>query len=411
MSTETYEAALDRAAFTCGVEPRFWDMAGHERVASPQARVAIVQALGIDATSTESIDAALSERERKEWMRILAPCYVCTLSREKMVISLKLPRQNLHNFAQLRTTLESGRELITTHDLSGLHVEEEKQFDMPWVRLNVSMEADLPLGYHRLEIQVGDKRASAALIVAPPAAWQPEFLKEGGKTSGFNVALYGLRSARNWGFGDFTDLNALSTWAARDLGISFIGLNPLHAIHNRRPYNTSPYLPNTTFFQNCLYLDIESIEEWTISRRAQACFHTAATQREVNLLRESPEVEYERVSDIKTRFLKLLFLEFLRRNWCKGTARARAFQAYRDDAGDLLTRFALYCAIDAHLRRTNPNLWIWTEWPRQYQEPESPETRAFARKHWRAVLFYEYAAWQTANATGSRAKARRGGWP
>ena len=401
MTTETYEAALDRAARICGVETRFWDIFGHERVASPEARQALLQALGIDVSSAESIDAALEERERKEWTRVLSPSYVCTQSAGPLCLSIRLPLSELQNSAQFRLTLESGRQLHATLDLSRLSIEERKDIGLAWnrvvwVRVNAELQWEIPLGYHDLEIEVGAHRASARLIIAPAAAWQPEFLQHGGKTSGFNVALYGLRSARNWGFGDFTDLNHLSTWAARELGVSFVGVNPLHSIHNRRPYNTSPYLPNSIFFQNCLYVDVERVEEWTSCARAQACFRRAETQRELHLLREAPEVEYERVSAIKTRFLKLLFLEFLRSHWHRDSERARAFQAYRNQAGDLLARFGLYCALDEHLRGRDPDVWIWTDWPEEYRDPESPQTRAFAKKHWRSVLFYQYAAWQTA---------------
>ena len=86
---------------------------------------------------------------------------------------------------------------------------------------------------------------------------------------GIAVSLYGVRSERNWGCGDFTDLRAVIDWAADDLQASFVALNPLHAIHNRRPFNTSPYLPNCVYYQNFLYLDVEAIEDFAVPRRAQ----------------------------------------------------------------------------------------------------------------------------------------------
>ena len=46
-------------------------------------------------------------------------------------------------------------------------------------------------------------------------------------------------------------------------------MNPLHAIHNRRPFNTSPYLPNCIFYQNFIYLDVEGMEDYKRCRRAQ----------------------------------------------------------------------------------------------------------------------------------------------
>jgi 4-alpha-glucanotransferase len=213
--------------------------------------------------------------------------------------------------------------------------------------------------------------------------------------SGFAVALYGLRSERNWGFGDFTDLQRLCKWAARKLGVSFIALNPLHAIPNRRPYNTSPYLPTSIFFKNYLYLDVEAIDEWKQSRRAQWCFRRPAAQSELEALRDAETVEYERVAAFKTRFLKLLFAEFLRRHWSKNTARAQEFRQFRESAGNLLTRFGLYCALNEYLHERDLNLWVWTDWPAEYRDPESAATKKFAAKHWRSILFHEWAAWQT----------------
>ncbi len=49
---------------------------------------------------------------------------------------------------------------------------------------------------------------------------------------------------------------------ADETGASFIALNPLHAIFNRAPYNTSPYLPNSIFYRNPIYLDVEQIEDF-----------------------------------------------------------------------------------------------------------------------------------------------------
>jgi 4-alpha-glucanotransferase len=114
---------------------------------------------------------------------------------------------------------------------------------------------------------------------------------------------------------------------------------------------------------------------------------------EIAILRATPYVEYERVGALKLRFLKMAFLQFLR-EWRTASARARAFDQFREREGDLLEKFALYCALDEHLHRKNPDIWVWTDWPAAYQDPASPETRQFRHRHWRSVMFYQYLQWQ-----------------
>src|SRR5439155_20556443 len=154
-------------------------------------------------------------------------------------------------------------------------------------------------------------------IVTPDRAVLPSAEKQ----AGLGVMLYGLRSNRNWGCGDFRDLHDLIDWAAPTLRVGFIALNPLHAIHNRRPFNTSPYLPNSVFYRNYLYLDVESISDFAGCPRAQRLLAEASTQQEIEALRASEFVEYERVSALKMKFLKLIFAAFLRGDYRRGTPR------------------------------------------------------------------------------------------
>src|SRR5581483_9440450 len=137
----------------------------------------------------------------------------------------------------------------------------------------------------------------------PDRAWSDPHLGRRGRTAGLAISLYGVRSQRNWGCGDFTDLLEVVDWVVEELHAGFVGLNPLHAIHNRRPFNTSPYLPNCLFYQNFLYLGIEALEEFARSAAAQRLRRSEAVEREIADLRAAEFVEYERVAALKQRFL------------------------------------------------------------------------------------------------------------
>jgi len=238
----------------------------------------------------------------------------------------------------------------------------------------VPLPGNLRLGYHRLRVyHVKEPEletiADAHFIVCPDRAKAFD-----GRAAGVAVSLYGLRSARDWGCGDFTDLKAAIDSFAR-AGAAFIALNPLHAIPNRQPYNTSPYLPQCSLYRNFLYLDVEKTGEARLSQEER---------REIEALRASEFVEYERVAALKLGALRRVFDAF---------PESAEFDRYIAEQGSSLHDFAVYCALDADIRRRDPNVWLWTDWPEQYREARSAAVTDFAREHDRDVLFYKFLQW------------------
>src|SRR5205809_2357956 len=87
---------------------------------------------------------------------------------------------------------------------------------------SIALPEDLPIGTFRLEVTAasseGERGEVACLLVAPERAHQ------GDKSRRFwalAVQLYAVRSRRNWGHGDFTDLAGLIDLAA-ELGAAGI---------------------------------------------------------------------------------------------------------------------------------------------------------------------------------------------
>ena len=385
-----YDEALARAAELWGIQPDYWDIWGRRHVTPPETKQAILHSMGIPTETKEQLDEAVASRARDEWSRLVAPCLVISDGQRPRQFAANLPADLAALDARVALKLENGETRIYQVALRDLPVAGSLEVnESAHVRKLVPLPDDLPLGYHDLEMRVGGACASMRLIMAPDRAYLPEGLR----ATGVAVALYGIRSDRNWGCGDFRDLQGMLDWLADEVGASFLALNPLHAIHNRRPFNTSPYLPNSVFYQNWLYLDIESIPDFAACPRAQRLWAAPEIQQEIAALRATEFVEYERVHALKMRFLKPLFATFLREQR-SGSPRAREFQEYIEREGDLLLRFATYCALDQWIHNRHPDVWLWTDWPEPLRDPESPETEAFRKKHWRLVLFYQYLEWQ-----------------
>jgi 4-alpha-glucanotransferase len=374
---------IENAARAWGVETEYWDIWGQQHHASMDLETAILRSLGVDTSSSASLRDAMERREQRSRLTPLAPAIFLTVGRTPHEISVSLAAERADSHAVLHLGLEDGGTI-------DLEVAPGTQ--------RLRLPDDLPLGYHELSLQIaGESWPPSRLIVCPERVFEPAWLgseSNAGRAAGLAVSLYGLRSRRNWGCGDTTDLCALIDWVAERTQTSFIALNPLHATQNRQPYNTSPYLPNSIFYRNPIYLDIEAIPDFRASARAMALMESPAVQKEIAALRDAELVEYERVYALKLRFLKLLFQTFLDHEWRKDTARAAELKNYIESEGQLLDRFAVHSALDQAIHKECPDVWNWRSWPEQYQDPESAATREFARKRWRSVLFHKFMQWQ-----------------
>ncbi len=384
---ETYADALARAADECEIYRDYWDIFHRRHSASPEVRAGILKALGWDVSSIHTLDAERRRRLERALQKSVPETVV--ISRSNPTVPVTLPASaagSLH----FELILEDEHRLAGSLDIGQLASIETIHLDgHRWITRELRLPAEVPLGYHRLTITFNNESSAGAnLIVCPDRAYIPDHLQNGGRTAGLNIALYGLRSSRNWGCGDFTDLRAIIDWASREGGFSLIGLNPLHALYNRRPYNTSPYLPLSMFYKNLIYIDIERVPEFKYSACARNLFQSHRVRNKIHRLRNSESVEYEAVDRLKRRFLRLLFRS-MRRGAAK-PERLTAFRQYCEREGELLEKFALFCALDEKLHRQNRACWTWQQWPQEYHSPASEACRSFARQHRPTIDFYKY---------------------
>jgi (1->4)-alpha-D-glucan 1-alpha-D-glucosylmutase len=223
---------------------------------------------------------------------------------------------------------------------------------------------------------------------APAPAWRPHALQDDGRLWGIAVQLYSLRSVRNWGIGDFTDLAELIEGAA-ELGAAAIGLNPLHALFPTRPEHASPYSPSSRLFLNPLYLDVEAVPELHDCRAALRRVRSREFQARLRELRAKTCVDYTGVAAAKFAVLEQVY-RFFRRACLVDAAhpRARAFREFQAQRNPALRRFATFHALGE-----NRTAIDWREWPAQWRDPGSSAVAAFARRHAYRIEFHEYLQW------------------
>ncbi|NVN87595.1 MAG: 4-alpha-glucanotransferase [Rhodopseudomonas sp.] len=214
----------------------------------------------------------------------------------------------------------------------------------------VTWPSTLSIGSYHLDLtDASGISEDVPLIVAPPRAFGGDF----DRSWILAVQLYGVRSPRNWGVGDFTDLERLIELAA-DLGADGVGLNPLHALFDDRPSDCSPYSPNSRLFLNPLYIDVEKLPEYSTP-------DVAAGRAERSSLGFGDTIDYTAVADAKWPALRLAFENF-RRN--PQPRRRAAFDEFRRQRAPLLSRFACFEALRHRLARP------WWEWPDDLQHPD-----------------------------------------
>lgn len=208
----------------------------------------------------------------------------------------------------------------------------------------------------------------------PPELYAPEgvrcFLPESdARMWGVAVQLYQLRSARNWGIGDFQDLAELAQLCG-DAGADFIGLNPLHALFLAVPQQCSPFSPSNRRFLNPLYIAVNRVPGFT-------------TPPDLTAVRDGDLVDYAGVTEVK--------MAALRDIWARGVDDPEGFSRFMVEGGELLRRHALFEALSLHFGPIHGA--GWQGWPEEWRDVESPAVARFAAENASEVEFHIWLQW------------------
>jgi hypothetical protein len=230
---------LERGAAANGIELEYTDVFGHVHHATERVTRALLSALGMPAATDREIEQGLEERRIAEWTRVIDPVIVA--QEDARAIRLRVPAAFAGDSVKLEIEWENGELRHQWYWLPELEpCEGATAGGVDYVAKRLPLPP-LRLGYHCLrvcrmrELELAPL-AEARFIVCPRRTKSVDQ-----RRAGFGVSLYGVRSQRNWGCGDFTDLHAVID-ALAPAGAAFIGLNPLHAIANRQPFRSVRFI-------------------------------------------------------------------------------------------------------------------------------------------------------------------------
>ena len=393
-----------------GIDPGYTDFWGKRRRVPAVTERALLEAMGVAVGSEREVADSLREAEARPWRRMLAPVRVVAPP-EPNEITFTLPARLGGATVEWTLAEEGGATHEGSLTPSDLPAAAAAEVDgETYRRWRLDLPPDLPHGYHRLSMAARgdpDARGSLQLIVAPARCHGPG---RNARIWGLTAQLYGVRSQRNWGMGDFTDLADLTGQAAA-LGASAVGVSPLHALFPADANHISPYSPSSRLFLNVFYLDPEAALDLAESSEARALLGDAGFLSELEKTRAAELVDYPAVWRLKRRVLELLFASFQTRHLAVSSERARAFRAFRAEMGQALEQQAVFDALHEHALRTS-GTWSWHNWPEPLRHPDSPEVAEFAREHRDRVDFFAYLQWQADAQLGeAQARARAADMP
>ena len=386
------DSRLDTLCRLCGIQPQYHDIWGNAHHVTPETVRALVSAMGIDLAG-RSIDAAIAELEAAPWRRPLAEVSVIRAADSDRAVLLRLPEAEADRALRYALIRESGERHETEVRPVTLPVRERFTLDGRSYAAYALTLPELPLGYHRLELIADERRLAMSLIVAPSDCYVPEAVADGGRVWGAALQLYALRSARNWGIGDFTDLR-MTLERVAEQGGAVVGLNPLHALYPHNPLHVSPYSPSSRAFLNVLYLDVEGIAEFAQCAPAQQLVYSREFQRRLEALRAHEYVEYAGVAAAKFPVLEMLYQYFCEQHLARNSERAQLFREFQARGGEWLYRHTLYEALQEHFHRRDSDIWGWPVWPEEYRDPGLPAVAQWAEHNRARIEYYQYLQWQ-----------------
>lgn len=388
--------AIDRLVELRGIESNYIDAWGNPTEVSAESKARLLQNMGYSVDDDKKLESELTQQISDNWMQPLNPVQV-NRTGEPLVIAVRLPIELVNKLFTFQAETE-GKEQFEQKFIpsDGELINVAHIDDVEFQEYIIDLTFTLPLGYHELSMLAhdGDRIADMRLIVAPQACYKQREIAENKKVWGLSAQLYCLRSEKNWGIGDFSDLSYLIEQSGRQ-GAQFVGLNPIHALYPSNHYSCSPYGPSSRRWLNFIYIDVTQLDGYEDSS-VQEIVNSAEFICTLEHVRAVEYIDYEAVNRIKLKVLQAVFKVQYEKHFAKKTKLYKEFEQFIELGGESLDMLATYDAIQEKLAGEGKESWGWPVFPKELNEYHKDAVAKFKKEHEKEVMFFMFLQWQAA---------------
>lgn len=356
-----------------GVLTSFWDggLVSKEYVTSDKTIKFMADVLGYSANTDTQVAKSIEKFDNKIWLKVLEESIV--RKQYDIYFDITLLKKEFDLNVEV-FVVDSNKKIYSPKIRVSEIVETKEISKKEYVKFYINILEELPIGYYKLEVRVGSKSYYSKLALAPKRSYEKENTE---KLWGFALQLYALKSKRNWGVGDFTDLANFVDLAAKN-GADLIGLNPLNVLSHDYPENASPYASTSRMFLNPIYIDVENLPEYDAK-------DFALVKDYISKARKNETILYDVVYPSKIKVLEVLYDRFLT---SKDKKRTEEFERFCKEQGEELNKLATFQALYEVQTRA---VWGgWKAWEKDLQTPNSVGVLKFAKENKKRIGFFKF---------------------
>ncbi len=359
-----------------GIATKFYDAGTLKKEYNIDEKIIkfFISKLGYNASNEAGIVDSLKKIEQQRWQYVLENVYVRDKNAPSFDVVVK-ENQADEDFILKLFDVQNNKEILPSYDVV-FQNDSNDLFPQKHNCYSVEIKTPLDVGYYKIELSVGANKYSSLLALAPEKCYENPALLNG-KLWGFALQLYALKSKRNQGIGDFTDLAEFAKMCAQN-GADIIGLNPLNVLMHDYPENASPYSSISRLFLNPIYIDIEAVEGFLPE-------DIKNFQTDFQLLRDSELIEYEKVYPLKIKILEKIFRRIQKD---KTSKYYKQFLEFCKEQGQELENLALFQTIYNEQKD-----YVWggcSAWSPQLQDAKSETVKSYLKNKKFMVEFFKF---------------------